>query len=335
MTGSVTHAAPARPKTEVGILLYDRCQMAAVNGMTDLLQIASVFSERRGGAPIRLSHWVMRADGSFDRSFDSHSPLEGRPDILIVPGRLFGPAGGAEAAPYASWLKARHSEGATLTANCGGVFLLAATGLLTGRPAMTHWEFAEAFCNGFPDVHLMPERIVIEDGEIITAGGLMAWTDLGMRLVDRIFGPTTMLETGRFLLIDASGREQRHYSSFAPRLNHGDETILRVQHWLQVRGGKSVSIADMASRAALEERTFMRRFKAATGMTPISYAQHLRIGKARELLEFTMRSIDQIARSVGYEDTSAFRRVFHRIMGLSPGEYRQRFSTKSSTTPAA
>ena len=78
-------------------------------------------------------------------------------------------------------------------------------------------------------------KIIIEDGEIITSGGSMAWTDLGLRLVDRLLGPTAMIETGRFLLIDPAGREQRHYSSFAPRLNHGDETILKVRHWLQAR----------------------------------------------------------------------------------------------------
>jgi transcriptional regulator GlxA family with amidase domain len=175
-------------------------------------------------------------------------------------------------------------------------------------------------------VRLEADKIVIEDGDIITAGGLMAWTDLGMRIVDRLLGPSVMIETGKFLLIDPSGREQRHYSNFVPRLTHGDEAILKVQHWLQERAGQPTSIADMAGQARLEERTFLRRFKAATGMKPIEYVQHLRIGKARELLEFTRRSVDQVAWAVGYEDSSAFRRVFHRILGLSPGEYRNRFA---------
>jgi transcriptional regulator GlxA family with amidase domain len=176
---------------------------------------------------------------------------------------------------------------------------------------------------------------VIEDGEFITAGGLMAWTDLGMRLVDRIFGPTIMLETGRFLLIDPAGREQRHYSSFAPRLNHGDEAILKIQHWLQAKEARSITASAMAKQARMEERTFLRRFKAATGLTPTEYAQHLRIGKARELLEFTKRPVDQIAWSVGYEDAGAFRKLFHRIIGLSPSDYRQRFGVASATNAAA
>jgi transcriptional regulator GlxA family with amidase domain len=328
-------ADAAKPRAEAGVLLYPGCQAAMVHGMTDLLEIASRFSLQRGGPPLRVSHWRMRDDGAFERSYDSRPGGAGLPDAVIVPGRLAGPAGREEAAPYARWLRERHAAGATLAANCGGVFLLAATDLLSGRPATTHWQFADAFRESFPDVRLDVDKIVIEDGEIITAGGLMAWTDLGMRLVDRLYGPTIMLETGRFLLIDPAGREQRHYSSFAPRLNHGDEAILKVQHWLQAKEARAVTVAGMARQAGMEERTFLRRFKAATGLTPSEYRQHLKIGKARELLEFTKRPVDQIAWSVGYEDAGAFRKLFHRIMGLTPSEYRQRFSTPSSSALAA
>lgn len=323
--------AQAQPlKAEVGILLYPGCQTAMVHGVTDLLQIASGFSEKRGGALLRVSHWRMGEAGGIERCYDSQPSRKRFPDIIVVPGRLAGPVSGAQAAPYASWLRERHGEGAVLAANCGGVFLIAATGLLAGRPATTHWQFAQRFRDEFPDVRLDADKIVIEDGEIITAGGLMAWTDLGMRLVDRLYGPTIMLETGRFLLIDPAGREQRHYSSFAPRLNHGDETILKIQHWLQAKGAQPVTVAEMARQARLEERTFLRRFKAATGLTPTEYAQHLRIGKARELLEFTRKPVDQIAFSVGYEDAGSFRRRFQKIMGLTPSDYRHRFGVANA-----
>lgn len=326
----------ATPKAEVGLLLYAGCQSAMVHGMTDLLHIASGFSVKRGGPPIRVSHWRLDHAGILERSFDSHPAAKQKaPDVVIIPGRLTGPADAEEAALYSKWLKQRHAEGAVLTANCGGVFMLAETGFLAERPATTHWAFADVFRERFPNVQLDTDKIVIEDGEIITAGGLMAWTDLGMRLVDRLCGSTVMLETGRFLLIDPAGREQRHYSSFAPRLNHGDEVILKIQHWLQAKEARAITAGAMAKQARMEERTFLRRFKAATGLTPTEYAQHVRIGKAREMLEFTKRPVDQIAWSVGYEDTSAFRKLFHRIMGLSPSDYRQRFGVASNTQAAA
>lgn len=319
-------ATAGQRSPEVGLVLYQGCQTAMVFGITDLFSVASVFSERKGGHPIRVSHWSLGADGCFARTYDTQPHEAGQPDILIVPGRLTGPAGREESAPYARWLLDRHAQGVILAATCGGTFMLAATGLLAGRAATTHWLFAEDFRARFPDVQMEPDRIVIDDGDIVTAGGLMAWTDLGMRLVDRFLGPSVMIETGKFLLIDPAGREQRHYSSFVPRLAHGDEPILKVQHWLQERAGRASSIKDMAALARMEERTFLRRFKTATGMKPIEYVQHLRIGKARELLEFTRRPVDQIAWDVGYEDAGSFRRVFNRILGLSPGEYRQRFA---------
>ncbi|AUW59316.1 AraC family transcriptional regulator [Sphingobium sp. SCG-1] len=328
-------AERVRIRAEIGLMLYDNCQSAMVYGITDLFSIASQLATDRGGLPLRVSHWALGDNGGFSRLFDTHPDQAGSPEILIVPGRLTGPAGAEEAAPYARWLLDRHAQGATLASNCGGAFLLAATGLLAGRPATTHWLFADQFRERFPDVRMEPDKMVIEDGDIITAGGLMAWTDLGMRIVDRLLGPTVMIETGKFLLVDPSGREQRHYSSFAPRLTHGDGAILKVQHWLQGRAEKTVSVPEMANTAGLEERTFLRRFKAATGLKPVEYVQNLRVGKARELLEFTRRSVEQIAWAVGYEDATAFRRIFHRILGLSPGEYRSRFSSKTELQVAA
>ncbi len=316
---------------EVGMIIYPDCQMGMVLGITDLFDIAGRFAIDHGRAPVRVSHWRLQEGGGFARCHDSH-PEEASgnsPTVLIAPGSLHKLLEPGEVEPYARWLLDRHAHGTTLASNCGGAFALAATGLLSGRPATTHWFFAEAFRERFPDVRLEADRMVIDDGDIVTAGGLMAWTDLGRRIVERLLGPTVMMETARFLLIDPGGREQRNYASFAPRLTHGDEAVLKAQHWLQAKEGRVGGVSELAAEAGLEERTFQRRFKAATGMTPVEYSQHLRVGKSRELLEFTKRTVDQIAWSVGYEDAAAFRKLFHRITGLSPNEYRQRFSTES------
>lgn len=307
-------------------MLYPGCQAAMVHGMTDLLQIACDISISLGGQSLRISHWSRGESGAMTRLYDTQPGNDRNPDIVIVPGRLAGPLKGDDAAPFAKWLVKQHGKGATLAASCGGTFLIAESGLLSGRPATTHWLYADVFRRRFPDVRLDVDKIVIDDGEIITAGGLMAWTDLGMRLVDRIFGPTVTMKASRYFLIDTGGREQQHYRSFTPRLTHNDEAIVKVQRWLQRTNARAVTVADMAKHARLEERTFLRRFKAATGMKPIEYAQHLRMDKARELLQFTRRPVDQIAWTVGYEDAAAFRRLFQRLIGLAPGDYRRRFA---------
>lgn len=325
------------PLVEVGMMTYPDCQMGMVHGISDLFDIAGRFAVDHGRAPIRISHWRLQEGGVFDRCYDSRpeEPVGNSPAVLITPGSLHKLFGVEEVKPYARWLLDRHAHGAVLASNCAGAFALAATGLLARRPATTHWFFAEAFRTRFPDVRLEIDRMVIDDGDIVTAGGLMAWTDLGLRIVERLLGPSVMMETARFLLIDPSGREQKNYASFAPKLTHGDEAVLKVQHWLQTRGPGAIAVAEMAGEAGMEERTFQRRFKAATGMTPVEYVQHLRVGKARELLEFTKRTVEQIAWSVGYEDAAAFRKLFHRTTGLSPHEYRQRFSTAEALAKVA
>ncbi|WP_395677259.1 GlxA family transcriptional regulator [Inquilinus sp.] len=323
------HAAPN--PAEAGIVIYPGSQPAMIHGLTDLLRIASDVALHRGGGPVlRISHWAPDAAGRMARRYDSHPGGDGDPGILILPGRLSGPVEAAEAAPFTPWLAGCHARGTLLAAVCGGAFLLAETGLLSGRPATTHWAYAEAFRDRFPDVRLAIGRMVVDDGDIVTGGGLMAWTDLGLRLAARIFGPEVAAEAARFLLIDSAGREQRHYGGFVPRLGHGDEAILKVQHWLQATGARVVTIAEMARRAGLGERTFLRRYKAATGMRPTEYAQHLRVEVARDLLRSTRRPVDQIAWTVGYEDAAAFRRLFHRLVGLSPGDYRRRFGAAAA-----
>ena len=123
----------------------------------------------------------------------------------------------------------RHAQGAVVAAVCGGVFLLAETGLLAGRRATTHWMFADELSRRFPDIKVDPDRLMIEDGDVISAGGVLAWADLGLAIVERVFGPDVKRATARFMLVDASGREQRFYSDFTPRLLHGDEAIRAVQ----------------------------------------------------------------------------------------------------------
>lgn len=327
-------AAPlTAPLAEIALLLYPGAQLGAVHGLTDLFSVANLMMARRlaDAAPrLRVSHWRGRPDlTGAERIFDSDPGAPGEPDFVIMPPAVIAPITSEEAAPLADWLRARHARGATLASVCAGAFLLGETGLLEGRAATTHWFYANDFAERFPRVRMDTDKLVIDDGDLITAGGLMAWTDLGLKLVDRLLGPTAMLETARFLLVDPPGREQRHYSVFSPRLRHGDAAVLKVQHWLQATGARDATLDAMADKAGLEPRTFLRRFQKATGLKPTAYCQHLRVGKARELLETTTMSVDQIAWDVGYADPGAFRRVFLKVTGLGPRAYRQRFGVSA------
>lgn len=321
--------AVQRSPVEIGILIYPDCQLSAVHGLTDLFCVANRLCEQQAGPSrrrIRITHWKLEEGGLEPvRVFDSHSLAPEPLTALILPPSLDAEPGGNAIGRHLRWLVTQHSGGTILCSVCAGAFLLAEAGLLNGRTATTHWIHARSLGARFPAIRIDSGRLIIDDGDIITAGGVMAWVDLGLNLIERFLSPTVMLATARFFLVDAAGREQRFYSSFAPRLGHGDKRVLKIQHWLQQHVAESSSVIAMATRVGLGKRTFLRRFHKATGLTPTQYLQQLRVGKAREALEFTVSTINEIAWMVGYEDPGSFRKVFQRIMGLSPGQYRRRF----------
>ncbi|HWJ72520.1 MAG TPA: GlxA family transcriptional regulator [Kaistia sp.] len=318
--------------TEVAILCYPNCQLAAVYGLTDLFRIAGEISRDRAddeATPIiRVSHWQLDAAGAdVVCTFDSHPGRPHRLGHIVIPPSLIVPSRMQPMQTLATWLLAQHGKGSRLCSVCAGAFLAADTGLLDGRDVTTHWAFAAELAERYPKLRVDADRMVIDDGDIVTAGGILAWTDLGLTLVAQQLGPSIMLDTARFLLTDPPGRLQQPFIGFVQRRDHGDEAILKVQNWLQATGARDHAIEALAGRAGLGERTFQRRFHKATGLRPTEYAQHIRVAKARELLETSRKSIEQIAWDVGYGDVSAFRRIFQRLTGLAPADYRRRFGT--------
>ncbi len=313
---------------EVGVLLYPGVQMAAVHGLTDLFQVANrVAGEQSQGAlpVLRISHWQAADEQAPKRTYDSLDGTTAGLQAVVIPPALAGFCSSQSSAALVGWLREQHAAGATLGGVCVGSILLAESGLLDGRCATTHWTSAKAFAARYPQVRLEAEQPIVDDGDLITTAGLMAWAELGLRLVDRLLGPGVARATARFLVMEHSDSASQCGSNFAPILSHGDAAILKLQHWLQANGAVDVSLPAMARQAGLEERTLLRRFRAATGLKPTQYCQHLRVGKAREMLEFTTGTIDHIAWTVGYQDPATFRSLFRKITGLAPSEYRNRF----------
>jgi transcriptional regulator GlxA family with amidase domain len=281
--------------------------------------------------PVRIVHWRVEHSGEVACVHDSAPGLPHAPSVLVIPGNELAVTRPVAEGPLIEWLRAAHARGIVLAAVCGGVFILAKTGLVNGRQVTTHWALRDQFSRQFPDVLTETDRMVIDYGDVVTGGGVLAWADLGLRLTARFMGPTVMLETARYMNIDPPGREQRFYSDFDPRTLHGDRVILKAQMMLTAQRERQVGVAEVARHVCLEPRTFLRRFVKATGMKPTEYQQRLRISRAREILEFSRTSINEIASAVGYEDVAGFRRTFFKIMGLTPSDYRRRFNRQDST----
>jgi transcriptional regulator GlxA family with amidase domain len=325
---TVKHSAP---QFEVALAHDAGTTKGGMYGLTDLFTYANEFAAKRQGAdmppPVRITHWhADDTDFSIRCTYDSFPGSPHAPSVVILPNNHRAIVEPEQKSPLVDWLRLKHTEGVVLAAVCGGVFMLAKTGLLAGRQATTHWSFSDEFSTRFPNVLMESDHMVIEYGDVLTAGGALAWADLGLRLTERFLGTAVMHETAHYMNVDPPGREQRFYSGFEPRTKHGDAAILKAQNWLSAQRENAISVADIARHAGLEPRTFLRRFVQATGMKPSEYQQRLRITRAREMLEFSRSSIEAIAASIGYEDARGFRRVFQNIVGLTPSDYRRRFS---------
>lgn len=267
------------------------------------------------GLPIRVHRGVRDVD---------------RTDIIIVP--LMNVAAGEWARgrhpALVDWMTSQHAQGAMLCSACTGALLLAETGLLDGRRATTHWAFAPTFRRNFPHVELCLEESLVTAGErqeLVMSGASASWHDLALYLIARHVSPAAAQAMTRFTLLQRHGEGQAPFMTFAPPMTHSDAVVLNLQEWLRSHHAVANPVEAMAKRSGLPSRTLERRFKAATGHSPISYVQHLRVEEAKRRLERTSAPIDEIGWTIGYEDGAAFRRLFKRVTRLTPAEYRRRF----------
>ncbi|WP_011579965.1 MULTISPECIES: GlxA family transcriptional regulator [Chelativorans] len=226
------------------------------------------------------------------------------------------------------WVKKMHDRGAMICSACGGSLVLAAAGLLSGREATTHWTHVPVFRHAFPDVRLHEDRILVQTGDghrIICCGGASSWQDLALFLIARYGGGEEAIRISRFFLYQWHRDGQLPYASMAVNVIHGDAVVLKCQTWLAENYDRPDVISEVTRISGLPKRTFDRRFKTATGYSPLAYVQALRIEEAKQMLETGSSLVDAVGREVGYEDAASFRRLFRRLTGISPGDYRRRF----------
>ncbi|MFC4272725.1 helix-turn-helix domain-containing protein [Sneathiella chungangensis] len=227
-----------------------------------------------------------------------------------------------------AWLRKVHSDGALLTSVCSGSLMLAEAGLLDGHEATAHWAYRDMFQRHYPKVAFRNDSVLCLTAEsdlIVTAGGVSAWHDLAVYLIARFCGYQHAIETAKVFLISGHSEGQSPYSVMTRPIETTDRQISDCQVWIADNYAVANPVEHMVGRSGLNARTFSRRFRSATGLSPIEYVQALRIEEAKQMLEIESYSVDDIGISVGYEDSASFRRLFKRSVGLSPAAYRKKF----------
>lgn len=255
-----------------------------------------------------------------------------QPDIVCIPDFFVNP-GGTVAGLYdaeARWLKQAYDGGAMLASACSGAVLLGEAGLLANCEATIHWGYATMLANNYPGVKVKPNQSLVLSGEaqrIITAGGGSSWQDLALYLIARFVGLKEAIEVARVYMLQWHDLGQQPFASLLSFRQTSDAVINKCQDWVAQNYQTRSPGAAMIGLAGLPERSFMRRFTNATGMTPLDYVHALRLEEAKQMLETGDLPVEAVANEVGYEDTSFFGRLFRRKVGLTPAQYRLRFGS--------
>jgi transcriptional regulator GlxA family with amidase domain len=228
--------------------------------------------------------------------------------------------------PFIPWIVTQHQMGAELASLCLGSFLLADTGLLTGKKCTTHWGYAKYFKEMFPDVEMVTEKILVDENGIYSSGGALSFTNLILYLIEKYAGRDMAITMSKIFMIDIDRDSQNPFIMFNGQKGHEDEPIKLAQEFIERNYAEKMTVEELASRFALGRRNLERRFKKATSNTVIEYIQRVKIEAAKMSLESSKENVTEVMYKVGYSDTKAFRTTFKKITGLSPIQYRSKYN---------
>ena len=322
----------------VVVLGFDGALASAITGVVDLFAMAGVSWNRIQQQDVQRLFKVSIAspDGQPIRCINglelqahcSYQEIQ-TADIVVVP-TIAAPIQDVlqQNPELIQFLKSAHADSTLIAGNCTGNFFLAEAGILDNRVATTHWGFQDIFRTHYPQVKLNADLMISRDQNIYCAGGGLAWFDLGLHLIERFYGFEVAMQSAKSFVIDYRRDSQLSYSLLKIGQPHHDELVQNVQNWLEQHFHESFSLDDIATRFNVTTRTLIRHFKQALDLPPNQYLQAIRIEAARRRLEETDQAVDVIMQNIGYQDPSSFRRLFHRKTGLTPLEYRRRFSRR-------
>lgn len=273
-----------------------------------------------GGSPVRST-------AGFQVLPDHGLELLDQTETIIVPGVHGGSAlieGSLDPEVHQA-LNTAYDRGARIMSICTGAFVLASAGLLHGRPATTHWSHADRFRRLHPDVRLDPEVLFVDDGNVLTSAGVAAGIDLCLHVIRTDHGSAVANRSARSCVVPPwrEGGQAQFIERPVPRV--ADTSTAATRQWAQQRLHEPLTLRQLAGHASMSVRTFTRRFRAETGLSPARWLLQHRTDHARQLLETTDLTVDQVAQQSGFGTAAALRQQLHQSIGVSPTTYRRTF----------
>ena len=319
------------PVRSVDVLIYPAVQLLDVAGPIQVFASANT-QMAEAGVPPPYALRVVAQDGrgaitssGLELAAGPLTPADAALDTLLVAG-----GEGVEAAATDSmlleWVRERAAHARRVACVCTGAFLLAATGLLDGRRAATHWSYCAELARRFPAVHVEPDPIFIQDDRFWTSAGVTAGIDLALALVEQDLGRRVALAVARYLVVFLKRPGGQAQFSAALALQAAEDRFGALHDWINEHLADDISLPVLAKPAGMSERSFSRRYAEAAGMTPGRAVERLRVEAARRLLSESRLPVKRVSQRCGFGSEETMRRSFLRLLAATPQDYRARFS---------
>ncbi|MBL7718016.1 MAG: helix-turn-helix domain-containing protein [Flavipsychrobacter sp.] len=292
-------------------------QFCAAQGMPPAFHVQLVGIDME--TPVSGGRFTVHADVLFNHVTNT--------DLIIIPaidGDL--KEGIANNRKFIPWIKGMYAGGAEVASLCLGAFLLAATGLLNGRKAATHWVAANEFRIMFPEVNLVDNKIVTEENGIYCSGGAFSYLNLLLHLVEKLAGRDMAILCAKVFAIEIDRKGQSPFMIFHGQKGHEDTEVRKAQDFIEQHYTEKITVDQLADKFAVGRRSFERRFKKATGNTVAEYINRVKIEAAKKELEAGRKNVNEVMYDMGYTDNKNFRTLFKKLTGLSPMAYRARYT---------
>src|SRR5690606_26253884 len=230
---------------------------------------------------------------------------------------------------FVPWIIKQYRNGAEVVSLCIGAFILASTGLLKGKSCTTHWLMADNFKSMFPDVRLLPYKIITDEDGIYSSGGAYSSLNLILYLVEKFAGREMAILTAKVFEIEIDRGSQSPFMIFKGQKEHEDQDIIKAQDFIETNYQEKITVDKLAELACMGRRNFERRFRKSTSNSVVEYIQRVKIEAAKRSLETSRENVNEVMYKVGYSDTKAFRTTFKKITGLSPVQYRTKYNKEN------
>ncbi|MGF6928770.1 transcriptional regulator GlxA family with amidase domain [Chitinophaga sp. W2I13] len=317
----------------VSLLIYEDAILSSVSSVIDILLGANRFLVGAGKEPAfklelvseKMKNIQLHSPAQFIcyKTIDEvqHTDLilapafEGPPDTVLEKNKAL-----------VNWIRNMHASGTEVASLCFGSYFLAEAGLLTGKSCTSHWAALDDMRRRYPDINILPDKVMTDDDGVYTSGGAFISLNLVLYLIEKFSGRDTSIWVSKMFSIDMDRFNQAHFAVFQGQRRHEDEDILKAQAYIEQNYDQQISVEQIASQANMSKRNFVRRFKLATHNTPMEYLQRVKIESAKKELEKNAINISTLMYNAGYNDQKAFRQIFKRYTGLTPQEYRRKYS---------